>query len=939
VKRRLQLVLGLLLAIVAAMPARAQGVAARKPVQAPRAASAAAAALASAPAPAAFVRELGGVQEYRLANGLQILLFADDSQSTTSVNITYRVGSRHEGQGEFGMAHLLEHLQFKGTPAHRDIPEEFARRSVRYNGTTTVDRTNYVEGFNANDDTLAWTLALEADRMRNSFIARADLDTEMSVVRNEFERGENDPAAVLGKRVVSAAYTWHAYGHVPIGPRSDIENVPIENLQAFYHRWYRPDNATLLIAGKFDRDATVRLIARDFGPIARPATPMAPPWTVEPAQDGERSVVVHRVGGQPIVEAYYHVPALAHPDTPAILVYELLMSMQPSGHLYQGLVASRQALAAGMGGMGGHDPGGVQAVAVLAPGADVDKVQQRLLDLVEGRIGILFNEADIQRVRELALVSYRQEMKHPQGVIQQLSDVVGAGDWRLLFLLMEELPKVTLADVERVRAAYFRPANRTLGRYLPAEAVERVEIPAAPPLDQRLAGLQAPPQVAEGENFVPSISALAARTHRLTLPSGIVLQTLDKRTRGDAVVATIVLNWASQRETTPLRGTSVVAELMGEGSTTRTRQQLQDALVRLHAALTITSGNQFARVQIAAEKDSLLPVLKLAFDVLRHPRFSPEGVPRVREAHIAALEARRHDLATMMSQATRDHVNAVRGAKWGDPGYAPSIDDQIAEYRDTTLDDVRRVYDRYWSANRADVAVVGAIPDGVAEAVEQGLGDWKKPDAPAYEPYEAHYADFGDMRLDVQVDDKASASLRMWHGLALNQADADYPALLLAVHILGGGSLESRLATRIRRELGLSYGAAAHLSADLRGNDGGIAIEATFAPQNRDKVIAAIDAELDAFARDGPTEAELVRARHDIIERLQQARSSEAELAGTLNLFANLDRDWSWLAARETALEHVTLAQLDEVWRRRMKGQRFMVTTGGDFKSVGLAAR
>ena len=928
-----ELALAVLLA-AAGEAALAQAASAPRPVRAAHA--------ASAPVPAAaavFVRELGGVQEYRLANGLQILLFPDDSQSTTSVNITYRVGSRHEGQGEFGMAHLLEHLQFKGTPSHRDMPEEFASRGVRYNGTTTADRTNYVAGFNASDDTLAWTLALEADRMRNSFIARADLDKEMSVVRNEFERGENEPLSVLGKRVMSAAYTWHAYGHVPIGPRSDIENVPIESLQAFYRRWYRPDNATLLIAGRFDRDAALRLIARDFGAIARPAAPMAQPYTVEPAQDGERSVVVHRVGGQPVIEAYYHVPALAHPDTAAILVYELLMSLQPSGHLYQGLVATRDAVGARMGGLGGHDPGGAQAVALLAPGADIDKVQRRLLDLVEGRIGSLFTEADIQRVRELALVSYRQEMKNPQGVIQQLSDVVGAGDWRLLFVLMDELPKVTLADVERVRAAYFRPANRTLGRYLPADAAERVEIPAAPPLDQRLAGVQAPPQVAEGENFVPTIPVLAERTRRRTLPSGIVLQTLDKRTRGDAVSATIVLNWASQRETAPLRGTTMVAELMGEGSATQGRQQLQDALVRLHAGLTITSGNQFARLNILAEKDTLLPAMKIAFDVLRHPRFPPDSVPRMRGAHIAAIEAGRSDLAVMMGQATRAHVNAARGTKWGEPGYFPSIDDQLAEYRDTTIADLRDFYDRYWSANRADVAVVGAVPDGLAEVVEQGLGDWKKPGAPAWEPYEPRHADMGSVRFDVQVDDKTSASLRMWHGLALNRADADYAPLLLAAHILGGGSLESRLNTRVRRELGLSYGASARLSADFRGDDGGIAIDATFAPQNREKVIAAITAELAAFAQDGPTEAELARARHDILEGLRQSRASDAELAGTLNLFASLDRDWAWLGACDAALEHVTLARLDEVWRRRMKGQPFMVTTGGDFKSVTTSPR
>ena len=923
----------MLLAAAAGASALAQSAPARKPARA------ASAATPAAPAAAEFVRELGGIQEYRLANGLQILLFTDDGLSTTSVNITYRVGSRFEGQGEYGMAHLLEHMQFKGTPSHRDIPEEFARRGVRYNGTTTTDRTNFVSAFNADPDTLAWTLALEADRMRNSFIARADLDKEMSVVRNEFERGENDPVSVLGKRVMSAAYTWHAYGHVPIGPRSDIENVPIENLQAFYHRWYRPDNATLLIAGRFDRDAVLRQIARDFGPIARPAEPMVQPWTVEPAQDGERSVVVRRVGGQPVIEAWYHVPALAHPDSAAIMVYEMLMSQQPSGHLYQGLVASKMALSAGMAGLGGHDPGGARAMVLLPLAGDVDRVQQRLLDLVEGRAAVVFTEADIQRVRELALVGYRQEMKDPQHLIQQLSDVVGAGDWRLLFVLMDELPKVTLADVERVRAAYFRPANRTLGRYLPTQSVERVEIPPAPPLAERLAGLQAPPVVAEGEAFVPTIPALAARTRRVTLPSGIVLQTLTKKTRGDAVSAAIVLNWGSQRETVPLRGTTMVAELMGEGSTTMNRQQIQDALVQWHAGMTITSGNQFARVTITAERDTLVPALKLVFDVLRHPALPAGSVGRLRSAHLAALEASRKDLGAMMSHASRDHVNAVRGTKPGDPAYAASIDEEEAEYRDTTPDDVRGFYDRYWSANRADVAVVGAVPDGLDEVVEQGLGDWKKPSAPPFEPYAPRHADLGAVRYDVQADDKTSATLRMWHGLALNNADPDFAPMLLAARILGGGGLESRLNTRVRRELGLSYGTSARLVADFRGNDGGLAIEATFAPQNRDKVIAAIDGELTAFAKDGPTEAELVRAKHDTLEDFEQARANDAALAGMLNLFANLDRDWTWLGARDAELAHVTLAQLDEAWRRRMKDAGFMVTVGGDFKSVTPATR
>ena len=198
----------------------ALGVAQAQPVAARPAAVRATAPVAAAPE---RVREMGGVEEYRLPNGLQLLLLPDATQTTTTVNITYRVGSRHEAPGEYGMAHLLEHMLFKGTPRQADIPGAMAQRGVRFNGSTTVDRTNYFASFNANADTLAFLIELEADRMVNSRVAKADLDTEMTVVRNEFERGENQPFAVLSQRVNSVAYSWHPYGKATIGPKSDIE--------------------------------------------------------------------------------------------------------------------------------------------------------------------------------------------------------------------------------------------------------------------------------------------------------------------------------------------------------------------------------------------------------------------------------------------------------------------------------------------------------------------------------------------------------------------------------------------------------------------------------------------------------------------------------------------------------------------------------------------
>jgi len=259
----------------------------------------------ASPPPAGVTRvtAVEGITEYRLPNGLQVLLVPDDAKPTTTVNVTYRVGSRHESYGETGMAHLLEHLIFKGTPTTRNVLGEFSKRGMRANGTTWFDRTNYFASFAANDEQLRWYLAWQADAMVNSFIAKADLDTEMTVVRNEMESGENNPFRVLLQKAMASMYQWHNYGKSTIGARSDVENVDIARLQAFYRAYYQPDNATLTVAGKFDAAKVLQWVAESFGPIPKPARVLQSTYTIDPVQDGETTVTVRCVGGTPVLLA------------------------------------------------------------------------------------------------------------------------------------------------------------------------------------------------------------------------------------------------------------------------------------------------------------------------------------------------------------------------------------------------------------------------------------------------------------------------------------------------------------------------------------------------------------------------------------------------------------------------------------------------------------
>src|SRR5436190_16688399 len=247
------------------------------------------------------VAEVEGVTEYRLENGAKLLLLPDTSSSKVTVSMTVLVGSRHEGYGEAGMAHLLEHMLFKGSPTFPKVDVLFRDRGASFNGTTNSDRTNYFETLPATDDNLEFAIRFEADRLVNSYVKREDLLSEMTVVRNEFERSENSPQALLGKRMMAAAFDWHNYGKTTIGNRSDIERVPIDNLQDFYRRYYQPDNAVVIVAGKFDEAKALQYAEKYFGAIPRPTRKLNTTYTEEPPQDGERRVELKRVGDVGIV--------------------------------------------------------------------------------------------------------------------------------------------------------------------------------------------------------------------------------------------------------------------------------------------------------------------------------------------------------------------------------------------------------------------------------------------------------------------------------------------------------------------------------------------------------------------------------------------------------------------------------------------------------------
>src|SRR5687767_10575912 len=345
--------------------------------------------------------------------------------------------------------------------------------------------------------------------------------------------GENNPGGVLFQRMQQLAFPWHNYGNPIIGQRADIERVPIEKLQAFYRTWYQPDNALLVIGGKFDQKKALQLVARHFGPIRRPSRPLPPLYTEEPTQDGERQVTLRRVGENQIVSALYRVPAGHHPDYPAIDVLTNVLGDVPSGRLHRALVQKGLASYVWGAERGLHDPGFVYFGGALPKDGKLDAAREALLAVVGNLKSEPVRPEEVERARTSLLNDFEKTQLDTAAYVRALSEFAAIGDWRLFFLYRERLKKVTLADVQRVAEHYLKPANRVLGVFLPTDAPDRAEIPPSQEWHAALNAFKGDPEgMRLGEVFDPSPKNIESRLVRRRLSNGMEAALLPKKTRG-----------------------------------------------------------------------------------------------------------------------------------------------------------------------------------------------------------------------------------------------------------------------------------------------------------------------------------------------------------------------------------------------------------------------
>lgn len=872
-----------------------------------------------------------GTHAYTLPNGLKVLLTPDEAQASVTVNMTYLVGSRHENYGETGMAHLLEHMLFRGTPSLPNALAEFSKRGLKANGTTSSDRTNYYASFAADPALLDWYVRWQADVMVNATIARSDLDAEMTVVRNEMEAGENNPFETLMQKTQAAAYQWHSYANDTIGARSDVENVDIEQLRAFYRQYYQPDNAILIISGKFDLAQTLALVADAFKGIPKPERTLPPEYTVEPVQEGQRQVVVKRNGGTPLVVSQYHIPQGASPDFVALDLGVSIIADVPSGRLYKALVDKRLAALSFGFARPMQQPGYALFGAQLESGADPYKTLSAMNAAIADVAQTPFTQQELDRVKSRAFAQWNQVYADPAHLTSALSEAAALGDWRLFYWQRDQVEQTTLENIQRVTTAYLVPDNRTEGIYLPTDQPTRA--PAATPIniEQMLADYTGRALEGNTAAFDATPENIDAQTQRepLALSDGtqIDMALLPKPTRGNRVEAKLLMQFG---DAASLAGKSTVAaataSLLDHGSKTLSRQNIQDKFTELQADVGLGGGNGVVVAEISVPGSNLPQVIALVTHLLREPVFPADELDTYKTQVITSIRSGMTEPGALASRALARHDNP-----WPkeDPRYTPTFEEALQRVEALNQKALADFHAQFYGTGTLRFSAIGTFDaDAVRQALKAGFSDWKK--APAYTRLDDPWRDVTPKSFTINTPDKANAVYVASLPLKLRDDNPEFQALYVANYLLGGSS-RSRLWERIRVTEGISYSVGSGVNASAYEPSGEWSMSAILAPENSDRFRAALNDELNKALNSGFSDEEVKEAVQALMNLRRLNRSNDEILAAVWINYMQEGRSFAWSAQIDDLLSKMTAKDVNAALRKYLKPDAFSNALAGDF--------
>lgn len=896
------------------------------------------------------VRTVQGISEYRLdANRLSVLLLPDHSAPAVTMMVTYRVGSRNESYGTTGATHLLEHLMFKGTREHNKeagngYDQLLERTGAMTNATTSLDRTNYFETVGSQD--LPMAVMLEADRMRNLRLREEDRRPEMTVVRNEYERGENNPAEALQKEMWATAFFAHPYHHSTIGWRSDFENVPIEKLREFYDTFYWPNNATVTIIGDFDPPDALKLVKKYYGSIPKSSHTIPAVYTQEPPQTGPRRVMVQRPGELGEVMIAQKIPPARNADYAALRVLGMILSDGRNSRFYKALTDKNLTTNVDAYPEFNRDPSLFFIDAQLTPGTKHDDVEKRLLAEIEHvqKDGVQADEVAAAIAKYTATTAYRRDGS--MAMAFELNEYIAVGDWSWYYTLEEAVKKITPADVQRVAKKYFSEDQRTTGWYLPRNeapaehadaATDAAETTDSQPEKNKQANVaktkaatpsgsrssarsSSPTSNSQLSGAVPAAAKIAPRIVR-TKTSGIDLLVCPT---GVKDVVTIKGLMPAYSPDNPILG-ELAAEMLERG----TKKHDADTIAALldKVGTQIQFGFETGSIRCAAQslkKDSS-QVIELLAEQLRDPTFPNDEFEKLRTQKLAEAQQLRESTDAQASIAFRRAVFPA-----GHPQYRMTPEERIAALKKVTVDDIKAFHAKYFGADYSTMVVVGDVePAPIQADVKKYFADWKGGQALLANSGRKTIKDAED--LTINVPGKESVSVIMGEPTGLRYADPDFLPLSVGTSVLGRG-FTGRLLSTVRDTEGLTYG----IGAELVGSgqlDHAWVISATFAPSLVKQGLASTNRELSKWHREGITEAELDYRKSALAGSHRVSLATSGGLAEVILSTVRRGLELSWIDDYPKKVAALSLKQVNGTIPRYVDPAKFVTVRAGTFNS------
>ena len=887
------------------------------------------------------IQTLDGIQEYRLSeNGLRVLLMPNPGLPVATVMVTYQVGARNEVAGTTGATHILEHMMFKGTDRFNssdgsDYSSEMERIGARSNATTYFDRTNYYATLPS--EYVAHTIELEADRMRNLRIREADLASEMTVVRNEYERGENSPVSTLIKEIYSAAFVAHPYTHPTIGWRSDIESTTPEKLRAFYDDFYWPENAVLTVIGGFDIDATLEAVQQFYGAVPKAPHTIPVVETIEPKQLGPRRLIIERSGQVGVVMTAFKAPAGAHEDWAALSLIEQIVGADKTGRLYRALEDQGKASSTFTYAPQLRDPSLFTLGAYLTAEATHEETEAIILNEIKKLIGGGVTVDELARAKSVIQANTVYGRDGPYAIADQINEAIAMGDWTNYVNLPKAIQNVTAKEIKRVAAKYFIRNHSTTGWFVPQQSstVAHLSHSAHGPHYFRDPAVFGPSHNAPETNAHSSASTHASvseaplvdfssHMQRASI-AGIEIIAIDMPIHD---VVSFVGSFAAGETLSPVDAPTLAgltALMLDKGTQRNDRFAIAERLDTLGAGIGFSASahslgfsGQFLREDAGA-------VMGLLAEQLREPAFDAEVLETLKSRQSAGL------LQAIDNPDYRANAQVARLLyPKGHPNYSDEIDVLLEDLKATTISDIAQFHADHYGPKSMRLVFAGDIDfEQLTAAVEFAFEGWSGGvDYPAELPTQLKNI---QQSKRIHIADRTSVAVHYAQNTGIQRNDDDSIPFMLGNYILGG-SFNSRLMQAVRKQQGLTYSIRSGHSGDIL-TPGNWSLSASFSPALLDQGLAATEAVFTEWYEQGINPAEVQKAIDTLSGAYLVGLSTTARVAGQVLSFVQRGFDPEYIDEYPQHLRTVTAEQVNRTIRQHLKPQQHTLVVAGSLNT------